>query len=103
MTSGGPQGRRIPAVATPFAAPVWLRQLGRTSWLLVGVGVLLFGLAWLLGQMSTIVGPILAGLVLATVAVPAVAWFHRHRIPRALGSLIVLLGFLALGVVVLLA
>jgi predicted PurR-regulated permease PerM len=34
--------------------------------------------------------------------VPAVAWFHRHRIPRALGSLIVLLGFLALGVVVLL-
>jgi putative heme transporter len=102
MTSGGPQGRRIPAVTTPFAAPVWLRQLGRTSWLLVGVGVLLFGLAWLLGQMSTIVGPILAGLVLATVAVPAVAWFHRHRIPRALGSLIVLLGFLALGVVVLL-
>jgi predicted PurR-regulated permease PerM len=85
-----------------FAAPRWLRDLGLAAWFLVGVALLLVGLTWVLGVTSTIVGPVLAGLVVATVASPGVTWLQRHRVPRALGALIVLLLLMALGVVILL-
>ena len=60
------------------------------------------GLTWVLGVTSTIVEPVVTGGVVATVASPAVSWLHRHRVPRALGALIVLLALAALGVVILL-
>ena len=41
---------------------------------------------------QTITGPVLAGGVVAVVASPAVGWLQRHRVPRAAGALIVLLG-----------
>jgi predicted PurR-regulated permease PerM len=47
-----------------------------------------------------IVEPVLAGLIIATVAVPAVAWFNAHRLPRAVGALLVLLGFVAIAIVI---
>jgi len=79
-----------------FAAPRWLRDLGRTAWLLVGVFVLLAGITWLLGATYTIVGPMIAAGIVATVASPLVAGLQRHRVPRAVGAVIVLL----LGIVV---
>jgi predicted PurR-regulated permease PerM len=83
-------------LSTVFAAPHWLRDLGRTAWLLVGVFVLLAGLTWLLGATYTIVGPMIAAGIVATVASPLVHWLQRHRVPRAAGAVIVLL----LGIVV---
>ncbi len=50
-----------------FAAPRWLRDAGLTSWLLVGVTVLLVELVWLLSLTSTIVLPVVAGGVIAAV------------------------------------
>jgi len=82
------QLRELSAV---FSAPRWLRDLGVASWLLVGVAALLVGVTWILGLTSTIVLPVLVGLVVATVASPGVSWLHRRRIPRALGVVIVLL------------
>ena len=82
-----------------FAAPPWLRNLGISSWLLVGVTALIVGLVWILGLTSTIVEPVLGGLVLAVVASPGVTWFKRRGVPRAAGALFVLLGLVALGVV----
>jgi predicted PurR-regulated permease PerM len=93
------QLRKVSAV---FAAPRWLRDLGLASWFLVGVGLLVFGLGWALGVASTIVGPVLAGGVVATVASPAVSWLHGKGLPRALGALIVLLALVAIAVVILL-
>ena len=55
-----------------FVAPRWLRGLGRISWLLVGVGVVLVGLVWVLGITSTIVEPVVVGGVVAAVASPGV-------------------------------
>jgi putative heme transporter len=78
-------------LSTVFAAPRWLRDLGRTAWLLVGVFVLLAGLTWLLGATYTIVGPMVAAGIVATVASPLVAGLQRHRVPRAVGAVIVLL------------
>lgn len=91
------QLRELSAV---FAAPRWLRDLGVASWLLVGVAALLVGLTWVLGMTSTIVVPVLVGLVVSTVGSPAVSWAHRHRVPRALGALVVLLFVIAIAVLI---
>jgi putative heme transporter len=91
------QLRQLSAV---FAAPRWLRDLGFASWLLVGVAALLVGLTWILGITSTIVIPVLVGLVISTVGSPAVSWMHGHRVPRALGALVVLLFVIAIAVVI---
>jgi predicted PurR-regulated permease PerM len=88
-------------LASSFAAPQWLRNVGRTSWLLVGFLLLLAGLVWLLGATYTITGPVVAAAIVATVAMPIVAWLTRHM-PRGVSAGLVLLGVLAIGVVLLL-
>jgi predicted PurR-regulated permease PerM len=93
------QLRQLSAV---FSAPRWLRDLGVASWLLVGVAALLVGLTWVLGITATIVIPVLVGLVISTVASPAVSWLHGHRWPRALGALLVLLVVIAIAVLIVL-
>ncbi len=87
-------------LATMFAAPRWLRDLGRTAWLLVGCFALVAGVVWLLGATHTIVAPVVAAMILATVTIPIVGRLGRHRVPRAAGAAIVLLGLLALAVLV---
>jgi predicted PurR-regulated permease PerM len=87
-------------LASAFAAPRWLRDLGRTSWLLVGFFALMAGVIWLLGTTSTILGPVVAGTIVATVAMPVVGVFSRHM-PRAAAAAIVLLGLAAIGALVL--
>src|SRR4051794_22438561 len=83
-----------------FAAPRWLRDLGRSAWLLVGCAILLVGIAWLLGTASTIFGPLIAATIVATVAVPVVGRLHAHRVPRAAGAAIVLLAFVVAAVAI---
>jgi len=78
-----------------------LRDVGFTAWLLVGCFALLFGLVWLLGTTETIVGPVLLASVIACVGAPIVGGLKRHRVPRAAGAAIVVLGLVALGAVVL--
>ena len=78
-----------------FRTPPWLRDLGRTSWLLVGLLVLLVGLIWLLAETYTIVGPMVCALIVAVVAMPIVRVLDRHM-PRALAAAIVLLAVAAI-------
>ena len=88
------------ALSRVFSAPMWLRDMGLLAWFLVGVGLVLFGFVWLLGITSTIVDPVVVGAILATVAGPLVSKMQAHRIPRAAGAGIVLLGLVALGVLI---
>jgi putative heme transporter len=81
-----------------FSAPRWLRDLGVASWLLVGVAALLGGVILLLGATSAITQPVLAAFVVACVASPIVGRLQRHRVPRAAGAAIVLLGLVAIAV-----
>jgi predicted PurR-regulated permease PerM len=83
-----------------FAAPAWLRNLGRASWLLVGVGLLLVGAVALLGVTATIVEPVLVGLVVATVASPMVSALVPHHVPRAAGAAIVLVGLIVVAALI---
>ncbi len=86
-------------VVAMFASPRWLRDLGRSAWLLVGLALVLVGMVWILGITATIVEPVMVAGVLAAVASPAVSWLgRRHRVPRAAGAGLVLLGLLVLGV-----
>ena len=88
-------------LAKMFAAPAWLRDLGRTAWLLVGVGIVVVGGLFLLGMASSIVTPVIAAGVVASVAAPAVSWLRRRwRVPRAAGAGLVLLGLVAIGILI---
>src|SRR4051794_1609628 len=89
-------------LSSAFAPAQWLRDLGLASWLLVGFVLLLVGLGWLLAQAAVIVNPMVAALIVATVAVPFVGLLERHRWPRALGAATVLLALVAVAVGILL-
>lgn len=80
-----------------FAAPQWLRDLGFTSWLFVGVLLLLVGLIWILSLTQVIVVPVIVAGVVAAVAEPLVSWLKGRRVPRALGAALVLLAIVAAG------
>ncbi len=83
-----------------FAPPGWLRDLGLLAWIIVGLLVVLAGVVVLLGLLSTIVMPLLAGGIVAAVASPVVAKLQAHRVPRAAGAGIVLLSFAALAALI---
>jgi predicted PurR-regulated permease PerM len=91
---------QLAELSTVFAAPRWLRDLGRTAWLVVGLMVVLAGMIWLLGATYTIGGPMIAAGIVATVASPLVGALQRHRVPRAVGAVIVLLLIIAIVVTV---
>jgi predicted PurR-regulated permease PerM len=83
-----------------FAAPGWLRDIGLTAWLLVGVGLFLVGAIWLLALTNTIVVPVIAAGVIASVAAPLVGWLQRHRVPRPAGAVLLLVAIVLLGALV---
>ena len=82
-----------------FTTPRWLRDLGRSSWLLVGVLALVIGLVWLLAETYTIVGPMVCALIVSVVAMPLVSILDRHM-PRALAAALVLLAVAAVTVLI---
>jgi len=86
------------ALSGLFAAPKWLRDMGFSAWLLVGVALALVGAIWLLALTETIVMPVLTAGIIASVAVPIVDWLRRRGIPRGIGAVLVFLGIVAIGV-----
>jgi predicted PurR-regulated permease PerM len=86
-----------------FSAPRWLRDLGVSAWLAVGVALFVVALIWILSLTHTIVAPLITAAVVAAVAAPLVAWLQRRGVPRLLGAALVLVGAfaLAVGVVIL--
>jgi putative heme transporter len=90
-----PTGTGRAHLSHAFHTPRWLRDLGRSCWLLVGLLLLLGGLIWLLAATYTIVGPMVCALIVAVVAMPVVRWLDRHM-PRVLAAAIVLLAVAAI-------
>ena len=90
----------VAALAGYFRARPAVRDLGRTSWLLLGAIGVFAVLLWALGKMSGIVGPVIAGFVVACVASPVVARLERHGWKRGWGAVVVLLALLALGILI---
>jgi predicted PurR-regulated permease PerM len=84
-----------------FSPSRWLRDLGRTAWLIVGAILLLVGLVWLLGATMTIVGPVTVATIVAVVSMPVVDLLDKHM-PRALAAALFLVGVVAVAVCILL-
>jgi len=85
-------------LTSALGPPRWLRNLGSTAWLLVGVALFLVGAVWLMSLTQSIVVPVIMAAVIAAVASPLVGWLKGHRVPRAAGAALVLLGIVAVGV-----
>jgi predicted PurR-regulated permease PerM len=88
------------ALSGVFAAPKWLRDLGFSSWLLVGVAAALVGVIWLLSLTQTIVMPVLTAAIIASVASPVVDLLSRRGVPRAGGAALVFLVIIAVSAAV---
>jgi len=85
------------ALSGIFTAPKWMRDLGFSSWLLVGVGAALIGAIWLLSLTETIVMPVITAGIIAAVAAPLVDWLRRHGVPRGIGAGLIFLLIVAVG------
>lgn len=70
---------------------------------LTALGVSLVGVV--VGQLWSVVLPVLLGLIIATVLEPPATWMRMHRVPPLLAALIVVLGALAIvgGIIALIA
>lgn len=88
------------ALSGLFAAPQWLRDLGFSSWLLVGVGAAIVAAIWLLSLTEAIVLPVIAAGIIASVASPLVDRLNGRGIPRGVGAGLVMVAIVlvALGV-----
>jgi putative heme transporter len=87
-------------LAGMFAAPGWLRDLGFSAWLLVGVAAAVAGTVWFLSLTQTIVVPVVTAAIIASVASPLVDWLKGRRVPRGAGAAIVFVAIIAVGVAV---
>jgi hypothetical protein len=85
------------ALSGTFSTPRWLRDMGVTAWLLVGVTLLLVGAVWIMSLTHTIVVPVITAAVVASVASPLVGWLGRHRMPRGLSAALIMVSIIALG------
>jgi predicted PurR-regulated permease PerM len=77
-----------------------MRDLGFTSWLLVGVAAALFGVISLLSLTQTIVIPVITAGIIASVTSPLVDRLKSRGVPRGIGAVLVFLAIIAIGVAV---
>jgi putative heme transporter len=85
------------ALAGIFNTPGWLRDMGVTAWLLVGVTLFLVGAVWIMSLTHTIVVPVITAAVVASVASPLVGWLGRHGMPRGLSAALLMVSIIALA------
>ena len=72
-------------------APGWLVSLGLRSWLIVGfVGALFVGL-YLFGATAGLMVPLIIAVVIGILFAPLVEMLEKHKIPRAVGAVLVML------------
>lgn len=75
--------------------PNWLRDAGLMSWLLVGIGLLLTTLVALAALTQVIVVPVITAAIVAAVCSPLISWLAAHGVPRAAGSVLMMLAIIA--------
>jgi predicted PurR-regulated permease PerM len=99
MAEKSPQ-QQAPITTYAPTTPPWLRDLGVNAWLIVGVGVLIAGAVWLMALTQVIVTPVIVATVVAAVAGPVVSWLAKHRVPRYVGAVLMLVAIVILALFV---
>jgi len=102
-----PDGDTEPAITSEpqdmtdlFATPRWLRELGLSAWLAVGLTLFVVGVVWLLSLTETIVTPVITAAVVAAVASPLVGWAEGRGLSRGIASALVLVAGLVFAMAV---
>jgi predicted PurR-regulated permease PerM len=85
-----------------FSAPQWARDVGRWSWIVVGALLVLAALFWAAAAIEMVVLAALFAVLFGGTFLPVVDWLHKHRLPRWLGALLVLVFLIALAVFIVL-
>ncbi len=76
----------------PFAhgfIPDWFKRLGVASWYMIGIAIVLIGLAYALHALATLVVPTLFAVLLGATFLPLVDWLERHHVGRGWGAFLV--------------
>jgi predicted PurR-regulated permease PerM len=81
-----------PGPAAGGFIPDWFKRAGVASWYLIGIVVVLAGLAYALSALATLVVPTLFAVLLGATFLPVVDWLQRHHVGRAWGALLVTVG-----------
>ena len=68
--------------------PAWFKRAGVASWYLIGIVIVLTGLAYALHLLAALVVPTLFAVLLGATFMPAVDWLERHHLGRTWGALI---------------
>jgi predicted PurR-regulated permease PerM len=103
---GGDQGQRsaerVAAAAqrelVAFQVPSWLRTIGISSWLVLGIVGVAAVVLFVLGLLTAIGIPLAIAAMLAAILVPLTDRLEQWRVPRWLGATLVLV--LALSIVI---
>ncbi len=81
-------------------APYWLRRIGISSWLFLGVVLAATIIFSMFATLSGIVTPLLVAVVVGIVFRPVVDFLERRRVPRTIGTVLTLV-LIMLGAIVL--
>jgi putative heme transporter len=98
--AAGDDATVAPEDPRPFAGgfiPDWFKRLGAASWYLIGIAIVLLGLAYSLHYLATLVVPTLFALLLGATFLPAVDWLERHHVGRTWGALILMVAIIVGG------
>ena len=90
-------GIRAGELSGVFAVREWIRDLGVTAWLLVGIALMVVGVVWLLSLTHTIVFPVVTASIVAAVLSPLVGALRRRGMPRGVAAALLLLAAVVLG------
>jgi predicted PurR-regulated permease PerM len=98
------QGRRAVAAAqrqlVTFEVPPWLRRVGVSSWLTLGVAALIAVTVLLVALVAEVAIPLAIAGVLAAISVPLVDRLVKLHVPRWLAATLVLLLGLSLAIAI---
>jgi predicted PurR-regulated permease PerM len=101
VSDGESQAQRVAAAAQreiiTFEVPDWLRTLGVSSWLALGIAAIVALVLSILALVAEVAIPLAIAAVLAAILVPLTDRLEGWRVPRWLGATLVLV--LALSVV----
>ena len=87
-------------VPSAFAPPKWARDVGRWSWIIVGVAIVLLVAAVAVAATRLLVYATLFAVLFGATFLPVADWLARHRVPRWLAALLVLVGLLVMAVLI---
>jgi predicted PurR-regulated permease PerM len=89
VEAASPAVARDPRPLAHGFIPDWFKRLGVASWYVIGIAIVLVGLAYALHSLATLVVPTLFAVLLGATFLPMVDWLERHHIGRGWGAFLV--------------